>query len=191
MLGQFHQPDISVTIAKILTPLVETQTTYFKDGRDYLRKLPSRLTKKCKLFGCDIKSLYTSIPHELGPNAIEYWSNRCQNLIPTRFTKNFILQSIEFILKNNNCRFKDQLFNQINGTAMGASFISFYACLPIGFLEETMLFPKLRNTFADREMQIKKETHKRFMDDGIVFLPCHICKNIFLSFLNYIHIGGF
>ena len=67
---------------------------------------------------------------------------------------------------------------------MGASFASFYACLTIGYLEETVLFPKLRNSFPDHDMHVILQTYKRFMDDGIIFLPCHICKNVFLSHLN-------
>ena len=33
-------------------------------------------------------------------------------------------------------------------------------------------------------MILIKETYRRFMDDGIVFLPAHICKKRFLSILN-------
>ena len=67
---------------------------------------------------------------------------------------------------------------------MGASFASFYACLTIGYLEETALFPKLNNIYAEHNVLTGKETYKRFMDDGIVFLPQHLCKNDFLSLLN-------
>ena len=181
-----HSPTrhLSDVIAKILTPLVQMQTTYVKDNWDYLRKLPHRLEEKCKLFGCDMTSLYTSIPHELGLKAIKYWINRCRNPIPARFTNNFIIESVEFLLKNNNCTFKDQLFNQINGTAMDASFASFYACLTIEYLEETVLFPKLSNIYADHNVLTVKETCKRFMSDDIVFLPRHLCKNDFLSLLS-------
>ena len=67
---------------------------------------------------------------------------------------------------------------------MGASFASFYACLTIGFLEETVLFPKLNHHYTIEDTSIIKQTYKRFMDDGIIFLPSHICKNIFLTILN-------
>lgn len=175
---------LSDLISEILRPIVPTQTSYVKDDWDYLRKIPHKLDGKYKLFGCDIKSLYTSIPHELGLKAIKYWINRCRDLIQPRFTNSFILESIEFLLKNNNCIFKEELYNQINGTAMGASFAAFYACLTIGFLEETRLFPKLRESFGEEDMNLIKDTYRRFMDDGIVFLPEHICKDSFLSILN-------
>ena len=167
---------LSDLISKILSPLVELQTTYIKDDLDFLRKLPRTLKHKCKLFGCDIKSLYTSIPHVLGLRAIGYWIIKHRDLIPARFTNAFILESVEFLLTNNNCSFKEMLFNQINGTAMGASFASFYTCLTIGFLEETKLIPKVKNQFNETASKTIIDSYKRFMDDGIVFLPWQLHK---------------
>ena len=175
---------LSDLISEILRPIVETQTSYVKDDWDYLRKLPRKLNGKFKLFGCDITSLYTSIPHELGLKAVEYWLKRSRHLIKDRFTNEFILESIEFLLKNNNFVFDNEMYNQLKGTAMGASFAAFYACLTIGYLEETKLYPKLQQQFSQDEANIIKETYKRFMDDGIVFLPWTACKDTFLALLN-------
>jgi hypothetical protein len=179
-----HLSDI---IGKILSPIVLEQTTYIKDDWDYIRKLAPKIDHRSNLFGCDIQSLYTSIPHELGLEAISYWLGRCRTLIPTRFTNGFILEAIEFLLKNNNFMFNGAMYNQLSGTAMGASFASFYACLTIGYLEETKLFPKINETFSAANAAILKETFKRFMDDGIVFLPSDIQKTIFLQLLNDMH----
>ena len=176
--------NLSDIISEILKPIVLTQTSYVKDDWDYLRKIPRKLHGKHKLFGCDIKSLYTSIPHDLGLKAMKYWIERCRNLIDSRFTNEFILEAIEFLLKNNNCKFNSELYNQIKGTAMGASFAAPYACLTIGYLEETKLYPELESQFGKEEMEKIKNTYRRFMDDGIVFLPAHICKKNFLSILN-------
>ena len=178
---------LSDLISDILKPIVLTQTSYVKDDWDYLRKIPRKLNGKYQLFGCDIKSLYTSIPHELGIEAIQYWIDKCRHLIDSRFTNSFIIESVEFLLKNNNCTFGSQFFQQLQGTAMGASFAAFYACLTIGYLEETKLYPKLAETFGEENMEILKETYRRFMDDGIVFLPAHIRKDTFLSILNEMH----
>ena len=71
------------------------------------------------MYSCNIESLYTSIPSELGLEAIEYWIMRKRNLVSQRFTKEFILESIEFILKNNNFSFDSKIFNQIFGTLIG------------------------------------------------------------------------
>ena len=55
------------------------------------------LTFDSDMLSCVIKNLYTSIPTEPGLEAIECWILRKRNLIPQRFTKEFILESIEFI----------------------------------------------------------------------------------------------
>lgn len=179
--------NLSDLIGKILSPIVPEQTTYIKDDWDYIRNLPAEIDFKCNLFGCDIKSLYTSIPHDLGLKAIKYWLNRCRHLVDKRFTNKFILDSIEFLLKNNNFYFDEFVLNQLTGTAMGSSFASFYACLTIGYLEETILFPKIEECYTTETAMIVKNTYKRFMDDGIVFLPLEISKNTFLQLLNEMH----
>ena len=65
---------------------------------------------------------------------------RKQDLIPQCFTQEFILESIKFILKNNNFLFESKMFNQIIGIAMGTKCAPPYACLAIGYQEETKLF---------------------------------------------------
>ena len=49
------------------------------------------------MYSCDIVRLYTSIPTERDLEAIEYWIMRKRDVIPQRFTKEFMLGSIEFI----------------------------------------------------------------------------------------------
>ena len=55
------------------------------------------------MYSCDIETLYTSLPTELGLEAIEDWIMSKRDLIPQHFTKEFILESIELILKNKFC----------------------------------------------------------------------------------------
>ena len=76
------------------------------------------------MYSCDIGSLYTSVPTELGLETIEHWIMRKRNLILQLFTEEFIQESIEFVLKSNNFLFDSKMFNQILGP---------YACLTIGF----------------------------------------------------------
>ena len=54
------------------------------------------------LYLCDIESLYTSIPIDLSIEAIDYAIRRKHNLISKQFTKESIIESIKFMLKNNN-----------------------------------------------------------------------------------------
>ena len=84
-------------IEKILSPLVSNMKSYIKDEWNFLRKIPSRVTHPSKLLSCDIVSLYTSIPTDLGLKALDYWISKLSHLIPSRFTKECILKLVEFI----------------------------------------------------------------------------------------------
>ena len=80
------------------------------------------------------------IPIDLGIEAILYWFNNKRNLISNRFSQNFILEALEFILRNNNFKFVEIYYNQAKGTAMGTKCAPPYACLVVGYKEETKLF---------------------------------------------------
>ena len=91
-------------LEKLLTPLVSQMKSYIKDEWDFLRKIPDQLPYPATILTCDIESLYTSIPLDLGLTALEYWIDRLSHLIPQRFSKEFILAFAEFVLTNNNTR---------------------------------------------------------------------------------------
>ena len=132
------------------------------------------------MYSCDIESLYPSIPTELGLEAIQFWIMRKRDLIPQRFTTEFILELIEFISKNNNFLFNSKMFNQIIRTAMDTKCAPPYACLTIGYQEETKLFTQeLPKYFSNEECLLIKEFFKRFMDDGFIFWPKHLDFNSF------------
>ena len=140
------------------------------------------------MYSCDIESLYTSVPTDLGLEAIEYWIIRKGNLIPQRFTKKFILESIEFILKNNNFLFASKMFNQTFGTAMGPKCAPLYACLTVSYQEETKLFTQeLPKYFSNEESLLIKEFFKIYIVDGFIFWPKHLDFNRFSISLNDLH----
>ena len=107
-----------------------------KNDCDLSRFLPCFLNFYSVLYSCDIESIYTSIPVDLGIEAIDYWITRKLDLIPEQFTKEFITDSIKFILKNNNFLFDSKMFNQVFGTAMGTKCAPPYVCLAIGYQEK-------------------------------------------------------
>ena len=111
-----------------------------EDDWDFLRFLPSPLNFDSVLYSCDIESSYTSIPIKLSIEAIDYWITKKCNSIPERFTKEFIIDSIKFILKNNNFLFDSKMFNQVFGTAIESKCASPYACLTKEYQEETEHF---------------------------------------------------
>ena len=99
-----------------------------------MRKLPTKIPFDSTMYSCDISSLYTSIPTELG---ISYWLHKKCELTPQRFTNDFIIELLKFALKNNNVLFDDNMYLQLLGTAMGTKCIRLYACLTVGYLEAT------------------------------------------------------
>ena len=138
-----------------------------------------------KIICCDVTSLYTSIPTRLGIQALDYWLTKLSHLVDTRFTKAFVIESVRFILENNFFEFNSIMWHQLCGTAMGKSFAPPYACLTMGFLEETILIPKLipRNFDAETSKMII-EFLMRYIDDGILVLPQFVSSEKFLEVLN-------
>ena len=180
---------LSCLIEKLLKPIVPQLTTYIKDDWHFLRILPKNLPfNEITMYSVDITSLYTSITHELGIEAISYWLTKRQDLIPERFSKEFIIESLNLILKNNNFIFDDQLYNQKEGTAMGNKAAPPYACLVMGYLEETKLFPTILPKYFSRE-QCDQITlyYKRYMDDGFSPLPNNVSIELFINCLNEMH----
>ena len=67
---------------------------------------------------CIISSLCISTPTELGIEVINHWFHGKRELISQRFTNDFIIESIKFLLKNN-VLFYDHMYLYLLGTAMG------------------------------------------------------------------------
>ena len=180
---------LSALLEKLLTPISQIVTTYIKDDWHFIRQIPDTLNyKEISLYSVDITSLYTSITHELGIEAIDFWIKKMNHLIPARFTVNFIIESLKIVLQNNNFIFDNQYYNQTDGTAMGTKTAPPYACLVVAYLEETKLFPKvLPKFFTKTECQWIEKHFKRYMDDGFVPLLNSIKIDVFLQCLNSLH----
>ena len=77
------------------------------------------------------------------------------------------------------------MYNQVSGTAMGTKCAPPYACLTIGYQEETKLFTKeLPKYFKRDEISLIKKFFKRYMDDGILIWPSYLDFNDFFVCLN-------
>ena len=153
-----------------------------------MQKLPGSLNYDGERFTCDIVSLYTSIPHTLGLNALRYWVKKERNNIPDRFTENFIIEAISFILNNNFFVFQDQLYHQLEGTGMGIDFAASYVCLSIGYLEEAYLFPThLPRYFSKEDCKLIQKAYDRYMDDGVLIWPVQLDINVLIGIINQLH----
>ena len=175
---------LSELLEKLLSPLVKFLDSFIQDDWDFHKNLPREIDFDCELYSVDVVSLYTSIPHTLGIEAIEYYIDKYRDHIPPRFTKQFIIESTLFVLNNNNFFFDDTLWHQKEGTAMGTKMAPPYACLSVGFLEETKLYPQLSTHFNASICELIIRWLLRYIDDGFLLWLKGLDFNIFLKLLN-------
>ena len=102
----------------------------------------------------EVISLYTNILHAYELEALSYWIDKHPGSLHKRFSKQFVLESARLILENNNCKFSDEIFVQINSTAMGIIFAPTCAILSTGY-----------NQFGVMLGQFILENWCQFLDD--------------------------
>ena len=78
----------SKLLHEILSPLVTNLKSYIKDEWDFVRRFPQHVSFDATLLSCDIVSLYSSIPTDLGLEALEYWINKLRDQIPIALREN-------------------------------------------------------------------------------------------------------
>ena len=162
-----HTHRLSNLIDILLRPYTEHVTSYLRDTTDFLNNLPDTIPKDTILTSFDIEALYSNIPHKLGLEAIKYWIEKYPNTLNSRFSKEFILDGIKFILENNIFCFNDIFYKQEKGTAMGTKFAPVYATLTIGYLEEK-LYTIIETNYDTEFQRYLKKYWKRFLDDCFV-----------------------
>lgn len=165
---------LSNLIDILLKPLVKNIPSHLKDTKDFLNKLPTSSSEETLLATFDIESLYSNINHDLGLTAVKYWLERNRGDVQARFTNEFILESLEFILKNNNFQFNDINYNQTKGTAMGTKVAPTYATLTIGYLEQK-LYEEIEKKWGENFKLQFIQIWKRFLDD--CFIPWNRSKD--------------
>lgn len=137
---------------------------------DFLNHIPNTVKDNTHLVSFDVTSLYTNIPHNLGVEAIDYWINKTEGILQSRFSKEFILEGITLVLENNHFFFFDDKYSlQTKGTAMGTKVAPTYANLVLGYLEEKLTSECI--TFFGKECALYiKNNWKRYLEDCFVFL---------------------
>ncbi|MFI0416629.1 MAG: reverse transcriptase domain-containing protein, partial [Candidatus Thiodiazotropha sp.] len=135
----------------------------------------------------DVVNLYSNIPHDLGIQAIDYWLKKYPMLLHSRIKPDFILEGIQFILKNNTFKFNDEFYKQVKGTAMGTKCAPVYATLVLAYLEET-LYTEVENAFGSDFKTYFEENWKRFLDDCfLLFNRSEVEHQRLQNILNSLH----
>ena len=151
----------------ILKPLCQNVKSFIRDDLDFLRHLPEQVDPDAELVSLDVVNLYTNISSTLGLTALNFWIDNCRTDIDNRFTKEFLLEATDLVLKNNVFTFNGKYFHQIKGTAMGTKMAPTYATLCLGFLEES-LYKKTNEEFGEEFSQTLKKNWKRYLDDCFI-----------------------
>ena len=147
----------------ILRPLVGEVTANIRDTPDLLQRLPEMMGQDCQLVTYDVQNLYGSIPHSLGLRAIEFWLDRVHQR-ESSFSKEFVIESLRWILKNNNFLFNGKHYRQLKGIAMGTKVAPVYATLTLGFLEMS-LSDSILVKYGTTLCNLFKNNYFRFLDN--------------------------
>ena len=124
--------------------------------------------------------MYTSIPHKFDLEAIDYFLTKYQEDLHPRFRKVFLLESANFILKNNTLTFDSESYLQIKGTAMGTIFAPTYANLTMGYHEiEAYSIIHQRYALASKHFE---NSWFRYLDDCQILLKVNLIKSDHLLF---------
>ena len=85
----------------------------------------------------DVTSLYRNILHELREQALEYWIKKHPDFLHNRFSEEFITDSIDMFLTNNDFQFDNNNYLQVLRTAMWTIMVPSYSGPTLTNLDET------------------------------------------------------
>ena len=142
--------------------------SYIRDDIDFLDHLPTKVDFDSTFISLNVTFLYTNITHDTGIEAIAYWiENYLTYLIDTRFTKEFIIEGLLLVLKNNCLKFDNKIFHQLIGTTMGSNVSVIYAILFEAYLE-LQLYSNIRDIYPCDYAEYIIHTWKRYIDDCFI-----------------------
>ena len=91
----------------------------------------------------------------------------CIHLSNSHFNRDFIIKSLEIVLKRNVFYFDGIHYIQKKGMAMGTKVAPTYATLVLGFLEET-LYKRTGEKHRQEFSTFLRSSWKRFLDDCFI-----------------------
>lgn len=177
---------ISHFLQKVLSPLPPKTFSYVKDTFHLLERLDKNPRFNFIFASFDVVSLYTTIPNDLGIEAIQYWVKKFANDIRPLPTS-LIVAMLEIVLKQNTFQYRKKYFMQINGTAMGTKVAPTYANLVLAYLENKLLNQCIA-IFGEEKTTFIRNNYFRFLDDILVVWNTAIGElSIFADLLNQLH----
>lgn len=122
-----------------LQPLATSLPGYLRDTKQLLSKLHHlRWESGYRWISCDVTSLYSSIPHNLGIQAVA-WALKESGRF-SLILQDFILQALDYLLTHNFFMFDGGYYLQRCGASMGAKFSPSLANIFMGWWERSRVF---------------------------------------------------
>ncbi|XP_040188254.1 uncharacterized protein LOC120920313 [Rana temporaria] len=174
---------VSQVIDQYLRPHVLDLPSYTKDTIHLLQVLEDlTIPPDAILVTIDVESLYNSIPHQLGLEAIK----RVLKQRPTTDWKfnHFILTMLDFILQHNTFLFQGSHYLQVQGVAMGTCCAPSYANLYLGEWEREFLLGESASMCAANIL-----VWQRYIDD--IFIVWDGLENELQEMLRLMNINSF
>ena len=162
-----------------LQPIMKELPSYIKDTSQLIRELSEQpVTKDIILATVDVKSLYTSIPHEDGIIACRKALENSKTNNPQQPETTVLIKLLEIVLMNNTFEFDGKAYHQLQGCAMGSKLSPAYANIFMGRLEQRIL----------SQAPLKPLFYRRYIDDCLILWP-HPMPDLleFLQSLNSFH----
>jgi len=146
-----------------------------KDTKSFVNELEATRmpTTDGILITADIATLYTNIDTELGLRLVRQFLT--EQLVPSARI-DLIMSLLSFVMKNSYLRFRDQIYHQVDGTAMGTACAPTYANIVVYMLEKSVL----------AEFAGPLHLYRRFLDDVFAYLEQRVAA-AFVQRMNALH----
>ena len=124
-----------------LQPVMKGGKSYVKDTNHFLEKLKElgKVPPDAVLVTADVVGHAPSIPHDAG---LKVFHEKLEERNDKSFPTADLVNTTDFVLKNNYFEFDSCIKQQISGTAIGTKFTPLYACI---FMD------KVQNAFHESE----------------------------------------
>ena len=159
---------VAKELAKILKPLVGKSPHHINSTQDFVEQAKHFKLEPGECLGSyDVSALFTSVPIDPALNIIKDLLDK-DNTLKGRTVMEVgdIILLLEFCLKNTYFSFQGQLYEQVEGAAMGSPVSPIVANLYIEYLEQKALStalhpPRFWGRYVDGTFVIHKEANKQ------------------------------
>jgi hypothetical protein len=160
---------LSIWINEYMKKYMTNQKTYLRDSDQLVDILKSTTVEpNDTIITFDVISMYTSLQ-------IQHVLETIRQYLPNDYFHQILTEGLEIIMKNNYFTFLNEIYLQLDGTAMGTPVAPVFASLFCGIIE-------IKKLLVEFSRHIK--LYKRFIDDGFAIWNFHDKPKSFDAFIS-------